>query len=104
PGAEAFYVDTLGFEVTYRAPRAVFVAAGDYHHHVGLNTWNGRTEPASGRGLERVHVVLPDATDVDRLAARLAQHPGVVERADDAVVLRDRDAIEVVVAPDEQGL
>ncbi|MFP4591027.1 MAG: VOC family protein [Halobacteriales archaeon] len=102
--AEAFYVDSLGFEVAYRAPRALFAAAGGYHHHLGLNTWNGRTERTSGRGLERFHVVLPAPADVDRLAARLADHPGLVGRPGDELVLRDRDGIEVVVAVDGQGL
>jgi catechol 2,3-dioxygenase len=41
PRAEAFYVDALGFDPTVRAyPSALFVSAGGYHHHVGLNTWN----------------------------------------------------------------
>ena len=38
--AERFYVDVIGFEVTARyGTEAVFLAAGDYHHHLGLNTW-----------------------------------------------------------------
>ena len=40
--AEAFYVGDLGFDVMVRSyPGALFVAAGGYHHHVGLNTWAG---------------------------------------------------------------
>jgi catechol 2,3-dioxygenase len=38
--AEAFYCGELGFEPTLRTfPGALFVSAGGYHHHVGLNTW-----------------------------------------------------------------
>lgn len=38
--AEAFYSGALGFDVMQRmAPGALFVSAGGYHHHVGLNTW-----------------------------------------------------------------
>ena len=37
--AIAFYSDVLGFEVTQRyGSKAAFLAAGDYHHHIGLNT------------------------------------------------------------------
>ncbi len=44
--AEAFYCGLLGFEVTQRSyPGALFVAAGRYHHHIGLNTWGTRGAP-----------------------------------------------------------
>ena len=44
--AEAFYVDRIGFEPTVRGyPGALFVAAGGYHHHLGLNTWAGAGAP-----------------------------------------------------------
>lgn len=38
-----FYRDILGFEVTERlGTQAVFLSAGGYHHHIGLNTWQTR--------------------------------------------------------------
>ena len=40
PAAEAFYAGALGFDPTVRGyPGALFVSAGGYHHHLGLNTW-----------------------------------------------------------------
>jgi catechol 2,3-dioxygenase len=37
--ALSFYHDLLGFEITQRyGPSAVFISAGGYHHHIGLNT------------------------------------------------------------------
>lgn len=40
--AEAFYCGRIGFEpMVRRYPGALFVAAGGYHHHLGLNTWAG---------------------------------------------------------------
>src|SRR5467141_3365859 len=39
----SFYRDILGFEVTARyGDSAVFLSAGGYHHHIGLNTWAGK--------------------------------------------------------------
>jgi len=36
----AFYQGLLGFEITQRyGSQAVFISAGGYHHHIGLNTW-----------------------------------------------------------------
>src|SRR3954452_8196714 len=37
--AEAFYHGVLGFDVVAGGPSALFVSAGGYHHHLGLNTW-----------------------------------------------------------------
>jgi catechol 2,3-dioxygenase len=51
PEVEAFYAGVLGFDVMVRGyPGALFVAAGGYHHHIGLNTWNSRggATPAPG--------------------------------------------------------
>jgi catechol 2,3-dioxygenase len=47
----AFYCGVLGFHVTQRyGAAAAFIAAGDYHHHIGLNTWEslGGHPPAAG--------------------------------------------------------
>lgn len=44
--AEALYVGRVGFDATVRGyPGALFVAAGGYHHHLGLNTWAGAGAP-----------------------------------------------------------
>ena len=41
--ALAFYHGLLGFAITDRfGSQAVFIAAGDYHHHIGLNTWHSK--------------------------------------------------------------
>ncbi len=65
--AEAFYVGRLGFEVTTRTyPGALFVAAGGYHHHVGLNVWGGEGAPKppdGALGLMSFDVVVPTLAD-----------------------------------------
>jgi catechol 2,3-dioxygenase len=44
--AFGFYVDLLGFEVVQRlGDVAAFISAGGYHHHLGLNTWQGKNAP-----------------------------------------------------------
>ncbi len=60
--AEQFYVDTVGFEVTARyGTQALFVAAGGYHHHLGMNTWHSRGagDRTPALGLGEVSVRLP---------------------------------------------
>ena len=50
-----FYRDLLGFEVQqYFGNGAAFISAGNYHHHIGLNTWhskNARPAPLNAAGL-----------------------------------------------------
>ena len=58
---EAFFCDQVGFESTLRGyPGALFVSAGGYHHHLGLNTWAGTGVPAPPQdavGITRFTVV-----------------------------------------------
>lgn len=48
--ALSFYRDILGFEITQRyGDAAVFLSAGGYHHHIGLNTWYSKDRPPAPR-------------------------------------------------------
>lgn len=83
--AEAFYVGALGFEVQARWQGALFVSAGGYHHHVGLNTWHSRggtAAPAQAVGLAEWTLWLPSAADVTAMGERLAAR-GVAAAAGD---------------------
>jgi catechol 2,3-dioxygenase len=75
PAAEAFYNGALGLDVTVRSyPGALFLSAGGYHHHLGLNTWQSEGAPAppeGALGLDRYELVLPDGPERDAAAARV---------------------------------
>jgi catechol 2,3-dioxygenase len=99
PASQAFYRDALGFDVTVRTyPGALFVSAGGYHHHVGLNTWmaspstlgEGAPPPPPGaRGLERFEVVLPTAADLEATEQRLADQGVQTHGTDEGVMTAD---------------
>ncbi len=61
--ALAFWRDVLGFEEQARyGDQAVFLSAGGYHHHIGLNTWEskgGSPPPPGTTGLFHVAVRYP---------------------------------------------
>jgi catechol 2,3-dioxygenase len=65
--AEAFYAGQLGLDVTVRSyPGALFLSDDGYHHHIGLNTWQGAgapPPPPGSRGLEDFELVRPGASD-----------------------------------------
>jgi catechol 2,3-dioxygenase len=100
--SERFYVGIIGFELTQRfGPGAIFVAAGGYHHHLGLNTWEsaGAAPPPRGAiGLHHFDVLLPGAAALEDVAARVraagisieetAAGPLVRDPAQNAIILR----------------
>jgi catechol 2,3-dioxygenase len=75
-GTEQFYVGVLGFDVVVRAyPGALFVSAGGYHHHIGLNTWHSAASgpPIPGSvGLRSFEVQLPGSAELESVLARVA--------------------------------
>lgn len=92
PTAREFYVDTLGFAATAEfAGQALFVSAGGYHHHLGMNTWQsagaGTRSPALGLG--EVSAVLPTLDGLGALRERLQQRRITVR--DDGSELRFDD-------------
>jgi catechol 2,3-dioxygenase len=71
-----FYHGVIGFDVMGIAPafQAAFVSAGGYHHHVGLNTWQGEgapPPPVDALGLRYFTVILPDRKAFDEVIARI---------------------------------
>jgi catechol 2,3-dioxygenase len=95
-----FYRDVLGFEVTTRYGRdAVFLSAGGYHHHIGLNTWAGRGAPPPPRGTTGLYhfaILYPDrralAAALRRvLAAGVALEGAADHGVSEALYLRDPD-------------
>jgi len=95
-----FWRDILGLEVMQRmGNQAVFLSAGGYHHHIGLNTWEsaGGTPPGFGTtGLYHVALPYPDRKALARALQRLVQAGWPLEGASDhgvseALYLRDPD-------------
>jgi len=94
--ASAFYVDALGFEpMVTDGESALFVAAGGYHHHVGLNVWNGRTEPRSGRGLAWIEIRVPDPESITAVRERLTVGGFDPRSIDAPLTATDSDGITV---------
>jgi catechol 2,3-dioxygenase len=100
----AFYRDLLGFEVTMRrGDSAVFLSAGGYHHHLGLNTWAGKgaTPPPPGHtGLYHFAILYPNRQELAKALKRLMEAHYPVQRTADHGV---SEAI-YVADPDGNGV
>jgi catechol 2,3-dioxygenase len=98
--ALGFYVGVLGFHLTQRyGKQAAFVSAGDYHHHIGLNTWEslGGAPPAPGStGLFHLAILYPGRASLADALLRLRAAGIPLDGAADhgvseALYLRDPD-------------
>ena len=112
--ALGFYRDVLGFEVTQRyGTQAVFLSAGGYHHHIGLNTWEsagGSPPPPRTTGLYHLAILYPNRAELAGTLRRLMKANIELEGASDhgvseALYLRDPDGNGVELywdRPEEQ--
>ncbi len=98
--ALAFYCGVLGFELKQRfGNQAAFLAAGGYHHHIGLNTWEskgGSAPPPRATGLYHVALLYPSRAALADALKRLLAADFPIEGAADhgvgeAIYLRDPD-------------
>jgi catechol 2,3-dioxygenase len=102
--ALGFYRDVLGFEEMARyGDQAVFISAGGYHHHIGLNTWESKGGPPPPRGttgLYHVAIRYPDRKTLAEAVKAVLDSGIQLDGASDhgvseAIYLRD---------PDENGI
>jgi len=96
----AFYCGVLGFELMQRSGDSVaFIAAGGYHHHIGLNTWQSRggtPPPRHHTGLFHTAIVYPTRAALGDALRRLVAAGIPLEGASDhgvseALYLSDPD-------------
>jgi len=90
--AAAFYRDGLGLDATvWNYPGALFLSAGGYHHHLGLNTWAAGAPPAgeADARLLEWEMLVTDGAGVAAAAANLRAGGYTVEPAQDGVLARD---------------
>lgn len=99
-----FYCGVLGFRLTQRyGSQAAFIAAGEYHHHIGLNTWEslgGTPPPIGSTGLYHTAIVYPTRGALANALRRVINAAISLDGASDhgvseALYLRD---------PDENGV
>lgn len=86
------YYEALGFEVVTPYPQALFMSTGKYHHHIGMNTWNGAGAPRPSKesaGLEAFTLVYPDQPTLDAAIERIKGLSAAVESAAEHFVTED---------------
>jgi catechol 2,3-dioxygenase len=104
--AEEFYSRRLGFQVMQRAyPGALFLAAGGYHHHLGLNIWAGAGAPPPAPeavGLLWFSLAIPGPAAYQELLERL-RSAGLPFSSQDAAALSPAASGSAVLVQDPAG-
>lgn len=99
---EAFYCGLLGFDAMIRMmDQALFISAGGYHHHIGLNTWAGvgaPPPPPNAVGLKRFTILLPNQTEVDAILANLTAANVPYEQQQGGWFVKDPSGIGILLA------
>ncbi|MBL8101816.1 MAG: VOC family protein [Anaerolineales bacterium] len=102
PEALDFYHGIIGFDVMGHAKdfQMAFVSAGGYHHHIGLNTWQGTgapPPPADAVGLRHFTVDFPNQQSLDEVVARVDAAGIPSNRTEDGILLHDPSQNGVVL-------
>jgi len=90
--SKKFYCDVLGFDLMAQLPSALFISAGGYHHHLGLNIWESAGAPPADPGsvgLREFIVRLPDPGEVDKVLNRVREAGLPVEAHPLGALVRD---------------
>jgi len=101
--AAGFYHRGLGFDVVvWSYPGALFVSAGGYHHHVGMNTWAAGAPAATADDARLLHweLLLPDAPALDAVAESLRAAGVTPEAVEGGWTARDPWGIAVRIGVD----
>lgn len=99
--SKKFYSETLGLDLTVDLSNlgALFLSAGGYHHHIGMNVWESRggaPRENQDAGLDHFTMILPDRAALEDLALQLNLETGKGELS-----LIDSDGIEIRVKHDQ---
>jgi catechol 2,3-dioxygenase len=103
-----FHHGVLGFDVMGLATtfRAAFVSAGGYHHHIGLNTWQGEgapPPPEDAAGLRYFSVELPDQAALDEVLARVEKAGIAANQTDAGLLVHDPSGNGVVLTSSQRS-
>lgn len=90
--AKHFYHDILGFDITAQMPSALFISAGGYHHHIGMNTWhslNAKPTPITSAGLHTYVIIIPTQEGLEAVKERLIANDIFIDEQDNSIRVDD---------------
>jgi len=100
--AEEFYCKGLGFDIVTRyGGQALFISTGRYHHHIGLNTWNGVGAPVPSEdsvGLKNYTLVYPNEEAREHTVANLNKLGAAVIQENGQLMTEDPSGNRIILS------
>lgn len=97
---EQFYINTLGYNIVKRyTQQALFLSTGQYHHHIGLNTWEslgGNIGPENSVGIKSYTIVLHNEKEANQIKENLTKAKKKVEIFNEAPTYGGKQAFSTV--------
>jgi catechol 2,3-dioxygenase len=99
----AEFYTTLGFEIsqTY-GEQALFFASGDYHHHIGVNTWQSAgasSQVDDTAGLNFFEIIISDQINLDEISSSLMEKEHELSKEENGITLVDPNGIHLKLVP-----
>ncbi|WP_071460489.1 VOC family protein [Bacillus massilinigeriensis] len=99
--SEHFYCELLGFQVVNRYGNdALFLSTGNYHHHIGLNTWNGNGVPPASEesaGMEHFSIVLKNNEEFHRVERVFMENNVPFIKKEQSIMVKDPSGISLLL-------
>jgi catechol 2,3-dioxygenase len=98
--SRTFYGNVLGFDLMAGMDTALFMSAGGYHHHLGLNIWQGAGAPPASQGSLRLtgyEISIPDDRGYQDVLESLDRHGVTYTKIDSHVELVDPSANRILL-------
>jgi catechol 2,3-dioxygenase len=100
--AEEFYVKGLGFNIAAEyGGQALFLSTGNYHHHIGINTWNGIGAPPAREnapGMKEFKLLYPDSQSISAAAERIRKLGINADIQGDSVLTADPSGNRIILS------
>ena len=98
-----FYHGVIGFDLMgiAKAFRMAFVSAGGYHHHLGLNTWQGEGAPPPPNdavGLRYFTIAFPNQEALDQVIERIDAAGIASNQTEDGLLVHDPSENNVILS------
>lgn len=101
---EKFYTEALGFDIVTRFPGALFASTNGYHHHIGLNIWNGTGAKAPAKesaGLNWFSLVFPNQAKREEAMVRIEKVGSTVVKEGDDFIIEDPSGNKIKLVVEE---
>jgi catechol 2,3-dioxygenase len=98
--SKEFYCDILGFDITVNASQmdALFISAGGYHHHIGLNIWageNASSPPLNATGLAYATIIFPSHSSFEAILEQIQRAGIPINEDNKAWFVKDPSGIQL---------